>query len=143
MATEIMTPIDIILCTMHLDWPPQRDLTTPHGHGVDNCSPLFGTKGRQLDLGVSRYPTQIFQRNMLSACHRSWADMSAFGLGLMVIMAMMLMAMVMMAMVMMAMVTVMVITVPVALRQVGYLHQHLHESFHRLRAFYLPQLPQT
>jgi hypothetical protein len=68
--------------------------------------------------------TQIFLPNLLSASHRWWADMCAFGLGLMVMMAMMLMAMVMMAMVMMAMVmmamvTVMVITVPVALRQVG------------------------
>jgi hypothetical protein len=42
------------------------------------------------------------------------------------------MAMVMMAMVMMALVLVMVITVPVALRQVGWLHQRSHQSFLRL-----------
>jgi hypothetical protein len=53
----------------------------------------------------------------------------------MVMMAMVMMAMVMMAMVMMAKVSVMVITVPVALRQVGWLHQCSHQSFHRLRSF--------
>jgi hypothetical protein len=61
----------------------------------------------------------------------------------MVMMAMVMMAMVMMAMVMMVMVSVMVITVSVALRQVGRLPHHLHQSFHRLCMFYYPQLPQT
>jgi len=42
------------------------------------------------------------------------------------------MVMVMMAMMM---VSVMVIIVPEALRQVGWLRQRLHQSFHKLRAF--------
>jgi len=44
--------------------------------------------------------------------------------------------MVMMGMVKKAvmMVSVMVIIVPEALRQVGWLHQRLHQSFHTLRA---------
>jgi len=39
----------------------------PHGHGVDNCSQPFGRKGRQLELGESRFRTKIFQRNLLLA----------------------------------------------------------------------------
>jgi len=84
----------------------------PHGHGVDNCSLRFCRKGRQLDLGESRSPTQIFQRNLLPASHRLWACVRTFGLGLM--------AMVMKAMVM---VSVVVIIVSEALRQVGWLRQ--------------------
>ena len=87
----------------------------PHGHGVDNCSLRFCRKGRQLDLGESRSPTQIFQRDLLPASHRLWAYVCAFGPGLMVMMAMVIMAMVM--------VSVMVIIVPEALRQVGWLRQ--------------------
>jgi len=56
----------------------------------------------------------------------------AFSLGLMVMMAM-VMAMLMMAMVI---VLVMVITVLEAFRQVGWLRQHQHRSFHRLSAHY-------
>jgi hypothetical protein len=52
----------------------------------------------------------------------------------MVIMAMVIMAMVVMAMVMMAM--AMGIIVSESLRQVGWLCQHQHPSFHRLRAIY-------
>jgi hypothetical protein len=74
-----------------------------------------------LDLGESRFPTQIFQRNLLIASHRLLAYVSAFGLGLVVMMAMVMMAIVMTAMVM---VSVMVIIVPEELRQVGWLHQH-------------------
>ena len=97
----------------------------PHGHGVDNCSLRFCRKGRQLDLGESRSPTQIFQWNLLLASHLLSAYVCAFGPGLMVMMAMVMMAMVMMAMVMMAMVmvSVMVIIVPEALRQVGWLRR--------------------
>jgi len=96
----------------------------PHDHGVDNCSLRFCRNGRQLDLGESRSPTQIFQRNLLLASHGLWAYVCAFGPGLMVMMAMVMMAMVMMAMVMaMVMVSVMVIIVPEALRQVGWLRQ--------------------
>jgi len=82
----------------------------PHGHGVDNCCLRFSRTGRQLDLGESRSPTQIFQRNLLLASHGLWAYVYAFGPGLMVMMAM-------------VMVSVMVITVPEALRQVGWLCQ--------------------
>jgi len=96
-----------------------------HGHGVDNCSLRFRRKGRQFELGESRSPTQIFQRNLLLASHGLWAYVCAFGPGLMVMMAMVMMAMVMMAIVMtaMVMVSVMVIIVPEALRQVGWLRQ--------------------
>ena len=99
----------------------------PHGNGVYNCSLRFCRNGRQLDLGESRSPTQIFQRNLLPASHRLWAYVCAFGLGLMVMIAM-AMAMVV--------VLVMVIIVLEALRQVGCLRQRQHQSFHRLRAFY-------
>ena len=63
-----------------------------------------------MDLGESRSPTQIFQRNLLPASHRLWAYVSAFGPG--------------------ADgddgdgdVSVMVIIVPQALRKVGWLCQ--------------------
>jgi hypothetical protein len=52
----------------------------------------------------------------------------AFGPGLTVMMAMVMMAMVM--------VLVVVTIVPEALRQVGWLRQRQHPSFHRLRAFF-------
>jgi len=103
----------------------------PHGHGVDYCSIKFRRKGRQFDLGVSRSPTQIFQRNLVPTFYQLWAYVCAFGLGLMEIMAMaMVMAMAM------ALVIVIVIIVPEVLRQVGWLHQHQHQSFVRLRAFH-------
>jgi len=93
--------------------PPRQDLTMPHGHGVDNCSLRFCRKGRQLDLGESRSPTQIFQWNLLLASHQLWAYV--YALGLMVMMAMVMMAMMM--------VSVIVIIVPEASRQVGWLRQ--------------------
>jgi len=68
-----------------------------------------------LDLGESRSPTQIFQRNPLLASQGLWAYVYAFGPGLMVMMAMVMMVMVM--------VSVMVNIVPEALRQVGWLRQ--------------------
>jgi hypothetical protein len=47
------------------------------------------------------------------------------------------MKMMMMAMAMaLVMVLVIVITVPEELGQVGWLRQHQHQSFHRLRAFH-------
>jgi len=88
-----------------------------HGHGVDNCSLGFCRNGRQLDLGESRSPTQIFQRDLLLASHGMWAYVCASGPGLMVMMAMVMTAMVM------VMESVMVIIVPEALRQVGWLCQ--------------------
>ena len=72
-------------------------------------------KGRQLDLGESRSPTQIVVQNLLPTSHRLWAYERAFSLGLMVMMAM-VMAMMMITMMM---VLVMVITVLAALRGVG------------------------
>ena len=51
----------------------------PHGHGVDNCSLRFCSKGRQLDLGESRSPSLIFQWNLLLASHQLWAYVYAFG----------------------------------------------------------------
>ena len=95
--------------------PPRRDLTMPHGHGVDNCSLGFCRKGRKLDLGESRSPTRIFQRNLLPSSHRLWMYVCVFGSGLMVMTTMVMMAMVM--------VSVMVIIVPEALREVGCLCQ--------------------
>jgi len=102
-----------------------------HGHGVDNCSLRFWRKGRQLNLGESRSPTQIFRRNLQPASHRFWAYVCAFGLGLMVMMVMV-----------MAMVMVMVMVLE-ALKRVCWLHQRQRQSLHRLRAFYWPKLPQT
>ena len=99
----------------------------PYGHGVENCNLRFRRKGRQLDLGGSRSPTQIFQRNLVPASHRLRAYMCAFGPGLMGKMAM-AMAMVM--------VLAIVIIVPEVLIQVGWPCQRQHQSFHRLRAFY-------
>jgi len=95
----------------------------PHGHGVDNCSIRYCRKGRPLDLGEGRLPTQIVQGNMLPAFHGLRVYVCTFGPGLMVgmvTMAMLIMAMVMMAMVM---VLVIVIIVPEELRQVGWLRQ--------------------
>jgi hypothetical protein len=53
-------------------------------------------------------------------------------------MEMMAMAMAMATVMAMAMVMVLVIViiVPEVFRQVGWLHQHQHRSFHRLRACY-------
>ena len=114
----------------------------PHGHGVDNCSLRFRRKGRQFELGESRSPTQIVQRNLVLASHRLWAYVCAFALELMEMVAMaMAMAMAMalamaMAMAMaMVLVLVIIIIVPEVLRQVGWLRQRQHQSFHRLRAF--------
>jgi len=101
----------------------------PYGHGVDNCSLRFHRKGGQFDLGVSRSPTQIFQRYLVPAFHRLWAYVCAFGLGLMEMMAMGMAMAVAMAMVL---VIVIVIIVPEVLRQVGWLRQRQHQSFHRL-----------
>jgi len=88
----------------------------PHGHGVDNCSLRFCRNGRQFELGESRSPTQIFQRNLLLASHRLRPHSCAFSLPLMVMMA----AAMAMAMAMaIVMVLVIVIIVPEVLRQVG------------------------
>jgi len=73
----------------------------------------------------------MFQRNLLPAFHQLWAYVCEFGLGLM---GKMVMAMVM-AMAML-MVLAIVRIVPEVLRQVGWLHQHQHQSFHRPSAFY-------
>jgi hypothetical protein len=79
----------------------------------------------------------MFQQNLLPTFHRLWASVCTLGLGRIVMNVVMMMAMVMaMMMLAMAMVLVMVITVLEALRQVGWVHQHQHRSFHRLRAFY-------
>ena len=59
--------------------PAIRNLTMPHHHGVDNGSLRFCRNGTQLDLGESRSPTQIFQRNLLRTSHRLWAYVCAFG----------------------------------------------------------------
>jgi len=102
----------------------------PHGHD-DNCSLRYCRKGRQLDLGQSRSPTQIFQRNLLPASHRLRAYVCTFGPGLMVMIAM---AMAMERV--LVMVLVIVIILPEVLRQVGWLRQRQRQSFYRLRAFY-------
>jgi len=133
-AADIMTSVYIIVWTLSLACPPRRNLTMPHDHGVDNCSLRFCRNGRQLDLGESRSPTRIFQRNLLLASHGLWAYVCAFGLRLMVMLAMVMMAMVIMAMAItaMVMVSVMVIIVPEAL----WYGRWLRQSFYRLRTFY-------
>jgi hypothetical protein len=92
----------------------------PHTHGVDNCSLRFRRKGRQLDLGGSKSPTQIFQRNLVPTSHRLWVYVCVFGLGLTGKIAMA-----------MAMVMVLAIVI-IVLTQVGWLRQRQHQSFHRL-----------
>jgi hypothetical protein len=119
MLAEITTSVDMVVCTLSLARPPRQDLTMPHGHGVDNCILRFCRKGRQLDLGEIRSLTQIVQRNLLSASHRLWAYVCAFGPALM---AIIVMAMIVIAMAMaMEMVVVIAIIVPEVLRQVGWL----------------------
>jgi len=71
-----------------LGWPPAQDLTMPQGHCVDNCSLGFCLKGRQLDRGESRSPTQFSQRNLQPDSRRFLAYVYAFGPGLMVMMVM-------------------------------------------------------
>jgi len=78
-VSKILTSVSIIVWTLSLARPPRRDLTMPHGHGVDNCSLRFCKKGRQLDLGESRSPIQIFQWNLLLPSHRLWVYVRAFG----------------------------------------------------------------
>ena len=90
----------------------------PHSHGVDNCSLRLCRKGRQLDLGESRSPTQFSERNLRPVSCRFRVYVCAFEPGLMV-------------------------TVPKALTQVGWLRQCQYQSFNRLKAFYWPKLPET
>jgi len=130
-VAKIMTFVDIIVWTLSLAYPPWQDLMIPHGHGVDNRCLWSHRKGRQFELGESRSPTQSSQRNLVPTSDQLWAYVCPFGL---VRIEMMAMAMAMaMAMVM---VLVIVIIVPEVLRQVGWLCQRQHQSFHRLRAFY-------
>jgi hypothetical protein len=86
----------------------------PQGHGVDNCSLRFCRRGRQLDLGESRSPTQFSQRNLQPVSCQFWAYVCAIGPGLMV----MIMVMVMVTVMVMAMVMV-----PKAHSRVGWLRQ--------------------
>jgi len=128
---RIMTSVNIIVWTLSLARPPWQDLTMLHGHGVDNCSLRFRRKGRQFELGESRSPIQIFQRNLVPASDWLWPYVCAFGLGLMEMMAMVMAKAKAMAM---AMVLVIVIIVPEVLIQVGWLRQRQYQSFHRLWA---------
>jgi len=80
-AAEIMTSVYIIVRILSLARPPRRNLTMPHDHGVDTCSLRFCRNGRQLDLGESRSPTQIFQGNLLLASHGLWVYVCVFGPG--------------------------------------------------------------
>jgi len=89
----------------------------PQGHGVDNCSPRFCRRGRQLNLGESRSLTQYSQRNLQPVSRRLWVYVCAFGMGLMVMMVMAIMVKVMVMVMVMVVVTVMV---PRALSQVGW-----------------------
>jgi hypothetical protein len=112
---DIMTSVDMVVGTLSLVRPPGQDLTMPQGHGVDNCSLRFCRKGRQLDLGESRSPTQFAKRNLQPVSRRFWAYAYAFGPRLMVMMVM-----------------VMVLMVPKALSQVGWLRQCQSQSINRL-----------
>jgi len=60
MVADIMMSVNIIVQTLSLACRLQWDRTMAYGHGVDNWSVRFCRKGRQLDLGESRSPTQIF-----------------------------------------------------------------------------------
>jgi len=78
----------------------------PQGHGVDNCSLRFCRKGRQLDLGESRSPTQFSQRNLQPVSRRFWAYAYTFGPRLMVMMVMVMMVMVLVIVMVMVMMMV-------------------------------------
>jgi len=69
-AADIITSVDIIVWTSLSAWTLRPDLTIAHGYGVHNYILRFCNKGRQLDLGESRSPTQIFQQNLLRTSHR-------------------------------------------------------------------------
>jgi len=77
-AAELMTSVYIILWSLSLARPPRRKLMMPHDHGVYNWSLTFYRNGRQLDLGESRSPTQVFQRNLLRVSLPLWAYLCAF-----------------------------------------------------------------
>jgi hypothetical protein len=103
----------------------------PYSDGVDNRTIRFRRNGTQFKLEGSKSATQIFQQNLLPISHRLWAYVCSFGLGLMEKMAMAIaMAMVIVT------VLVIVIIAPEVLRQVDWLCQRQHQSFHRPRAFY-------
>jgi hypothetical protein len=125
MVAVIMVSVDILVLTLTLARPHHQNLTMLQGHRIVNCSIEFCRTGRKFKLWESRSPTQIFQRNLVPACHQLWAYVCVFGLGLMEIIAMA-----------MVLEIVIVIIVPEVLRQVGLLHQHQHHSFFILRAFY-------
>jgi len=127
----IMTSVDIIVWTLSSARPPWQDPTIPLCCGVDNRSIRFRSKGRQLELGESRSPIEIFQRNLVPAPNWLWPYVRSFGLGLMEMMAMAMANAKAMAL---AMVLVILIIVPEVLIQVGWLHQCQHQSFHRLWA---------
>jgi len=127
MVAKIMSSVDIIVRTFSSAWPPRQDCRMGPAHGVENCSLRFRRNRRQCDFEESRSPTQIFQRNLVPVAHQLWAYVCAFGQGLMVKMAMALA---------MVMVLAIVIIVSEILRQVGWLCQRQHQSFHRPRAFY-------
>jgi len=77
-----------------------------HGHGVDNRSLRFCSKGRQLNLGESRSPTQFFQRNLQPASHWFWTYVCAFGPGLLML------SVFVMVMVMVMVAVIVIVTVP-------------------------------
>jgi hypothetical protein len=119
MLAAVMTYIDIVVRTLSLVWPPWQDLMTPQGHDVDNYSLRFCRKGRQLDLGESRCPTQFSLRNLQLVSHRFWAYAYASGRGLMMMMVMVMVVMVM---------------VPKALSQVGWLCRCQSQRINTIRA---------
>jgi len=51
MATKITTTVNIMVWSMSSAQPPQRDLTMPYVHGVDNWSLGFSRKVLLLDHG--------------------------------------------------------------------------------------------
>jgi hypothetical protein len=83
MVAELMMLVDIMVWTWPFAHPLWQVLTIPYGHHVENCSHRIHSSGRQFELGESRYPTQIFNRNLLPACYQLWAYVRAFSLGLM------------------------------------------------------------
>jgi len=131
-----MTSVDIVVWIISLALSPQQDLTMSHGHGVDNFSLDCAGKvdnwiwGEQISgsdflaESAARFPS------VLGVCVRirsrvdgDDSDSDGDGDG----------------------------NVngnvngdgPEALRQVGWLHQRQRQSFHWVRAFYWPKIPQT
>jgi hypothetical protein len=112
-----VTSADISECIIASEQLPGQTRTNSDGHSGVNCSPQFCSSGTLSNLWESKLWTQIFQRNLLSTFHFSWAHAFKCNCELMKMIAM-AMAMAM------EMVLVMVMIVLEELRPSGWLRQY-------------------